>query len=331
VEQGPSGRLVASLFTFPRCLAQRMLLDIRKIGQALSGRLPLDEGTRAAARVAFVYVMTNLTWQLVRQLARGTPEEDKDLDEERGLWDLALAPEGMWNSVAYSPGGYGMSLATQVKDFMDALGEGVAGDAGADTKIARTLTRLAKTYVPFYRHIVAAVNIGLDRSMRRGSIDREVVTRIQNAMNKVYEYEQAPAQARTALEKFQAFLYGTDTGLVHATVFAGRYARGFTDADVKDYANRAQRYTTLALRYNNPFVSAVDKIKIKRDAESIFKYFQRRGITTDDATLSLLMFEGDVVDRQDFEKALTEAGMPSQSAVSVYVDEFNREFNRSKK
>ena len=334
VEQGKMGRIVASLYTFPRCLAQRMLVDVRKVGQALTGRLPLSEGTRAAGRIAFVYVMTNLTWQAVELFARGLTEEEKDKDIERDLWSYALDPQGMWNSVVYSPGGYGASLLMQVKDFMQALGEGVAGDTGADTKVARTLTRLAKTYVPFYRHIIAAINIGLDRSMRAGSWDREQITRLQNIkgiLNKTYEYEQSPAQARTALEAFQAFLYGKDTGLVHATATATDYGPATDDKSIADYGNRAKRLLHAALLQGNEFASAQDKERARTEAQRLLNYFARRALATDHAALSMMIFQGDATDRLDFEKKMRAAGMPSQNAAGYYLDELKRTLQESKK
>jgi hypothetical protein len=326
--------MVASLYTFPRCYIQRILVDIRKVGQALSGRIPLAEGTRAAARVAFVYVMTNVTARMIEALVRGRTEEEKDLDEEKStLWQL-LGPEGAWEAAAYSPGGYGATLASKFKDFVTSLGDALQGRPGADSSLSLALTSLAKTFVPFYRHIIATFNIGLDRSMRRGSVDREVLTRIQNVkgiLNRTYEYEMSPAQARTALEKFQAFLYGKDTGLVHATASATEYTRGHKPEDAQDYANRAQRLYIATMTMQNQLASEADRAEAFTQAVRVERYFQRRGITTSDETLSLLMFEGDVADRQDLAKALKAAGMPPQSAASWCLDEFHRKFKESEK
>ena len=334
VEQGKVGRIVASLYTFPRCLIQRMLVDVRKVGQALAGRLPLTEGTRAAARIAFVYVMTNVTWNVIEQLARGMSEEDKDKDDERGLWDTVLHPRGMWNSAAYAPGGYALNILNQVEDFMRAMGDGVSGETGADARIARTVSRLAKTFVPFYRHMVAAINIGLDRSMRRGSADRELITRLQNIkgiLNKTYEYEQSPAQARTALEAFQAFMYGKDTGLIHATATATEYGAATDDKSISDYGNRAGRLLHAVLIQGNEFASVADKERARVEGDRLLNYFERRGIATGHVELSLMMFAADAVDRLDVEKKLRAAGMPSQNAAEIYLDEFKKSRKERKK
>ena len=333
-EQGPAGRMVASLYTFSRCYIQRLLIDIRKVGQTLSGRIPLTEGTRAAARVAFVIVMTNVTARMIEAIARGRTEEEKDLDAEKSALWQAVGPEGAWEAAAYSPGGYGATLVLKFKDFVTALGDALQGRPGADSKLSLTLTSLAKTFVPFYRHVVAAINISLNRSMRRGSWDKEMITRLQNVqgiLNKTYEYEMSPLQARTALEQFQAFLYGKDTGLVHATATATEYTRGNTDEDRRDYGNRASRYIIAALKQGNPMLSLADKAKAFTEATRLENYFTRRGIALDPWVLSWLIFDGTAADQMDFEKELQAAGTPPQDAAAYYVDELHRRIQESKK
>jgi hypothetical protein len=88
---------------------------------------------------------------------------------------------------------------------------------------------------------------------------------------------------------------------------------------------------TAALLQGNPFASATDKERARTEAQRMKNYFERRGIATDHAALSLMIFQGDVVDQQNFEKQLRAAGMPSQDTAGYYLDELYRTLKESKK
>jgi hypothetical protein len=126
-------------------------------------------------------------------------------------------------------------------------------------------------------------------------------------------------------------MYGTDTGLVHATATTTDYGPATDDKSISDYGNRAKRLLHAALLQGNQFASEHDKERARVEAQRMRNYFERRGMAVGHTELSLMIFQGDAADRLDFEKSLRVAGMPSQNAAGYYLDELYKTLKESKK
>lgn len=268
-EMGESGRLIAGLFTYPRSLAQRFVTDL---GKVLRRSTPAAERARALARVAFVYVAVNLGEQMIRKLFRGQPEEDRDKNES-WVYDT-VSPYGVLRSVTYTPGGVLVSIMDNFNEFFRSATEVAHGNESEWTKFTRTGTGLARTFLPFYKMAVNAVNVALSRGLRDGSIDRKAAAKIREWLSSTYEYEEPATRTRTAVEALQAVIFGSDVGL--------------DDADIPMLGEKAARYMALALQARSgPNPKARERAR--QEQQKVYNWFTRRGLSTDPMILEVYL------------------------------------------
>jgi hypothetical protein len=273
-EMGETGRALTTLLSFPRAFAERFVKD----GQMLLGRHDGTLGDRVAAatRILFTYAMFNLTQNLLSMLA-GEPEDKKDKRMAAatrygplgGFFAKSVAsPWETFQAVAWRPGGIGASLAGDMGDWVKAAGATVGGDQRAYSTFVNMSSRLARSFLPFYKQAASALAAGTQRSVQE-NWDEEGLRRLIAYLDPTYEpAEPKKMEALSIINKARQVAFGTDLGI--------------EELDLVAVAGKIERIRALEIRKAHPRIGLTPA-----ETEELAKtrrWFEMRGMRLDPAT-----------------------------------------------
>ena len=188
IEHGGSGRSVWNLFTFTRSYAQRVGLQLKKMG---GKKIPINERLDAFKNIMFLFISGIIAseWLILTTGRRRRAYNPIDVMQ----WQV---------------GGLALGVATEmtqaVGDLLAAIGGDEEGKERAMNRLTAQIPRLVSTQIPFYTMILDAVEVVIDEE----NIDVNFLKQMRAKIDENYTPEEQEKLNRSLFEKFQHVIFG---------------------------------------------------------------------------------------------------------------------------